>query len=806
MRERIRPFLNMVRRQARPALVIFAILVLITGVAYPLLVTGVAQVAFSHQANGSKIEQNGTLIGSELIGQPFSDPRYFWGRLSATPSFPYNASLSSGTNYGPNNPDLQLMVQARISALQVADPNNTQPIPVDLVTASASGLDPEISVASALYQMNRVARDRDMSVVAVQSLIDANTKDKQFGIMGEKVVNVLELNLALDRLQKEGGGGTYSPSQPSTPVTAGDQTVLGMRVSDWIFLIVVFAILIALAWGIGKLITIVYEETPGRISRLVLRIESYIYRPAKVDRTEGMDWKQYALSMLIFNAIGIAFLMLILMTQQFLPLNPQHLGSLSPDLAFNTAVSFGTNTNWQSYSGETTMSYFSQMVGLTVQNFLSAATGIAILIALIRGIRRKTTKELGNFWVDMTRAVIILLPLSLIVAVILVSQGSVQTLSPTMTTHLVQQVNDTADQLVTVQNIPVGPVASQEAIKMLGTNGGGFFNTNSAHPFENPTPFSNFVEIIAFLLIPIGLCFAYGRMVKDKRQGIAIFITMLIILVAFLGLTIWAEQAGNPVFQQLGVSQVMNGLQPGGNMEGKEVRFGIVQSCTFAVSTTATGCGAVDSMHDSLTPLGGLSPLLLMQFGEVVFGGVGSGLYGMLIFVIIAVFVAGLMIGRIPDYLGKKIGPFEMKMCTIIILIPIATTLLAAALAVMLPAGRAAALNPGPHGFTEILYAYTSAAANNGSAFAGVSTNTLFYNISMAIAMLVGRYPVAVFTLALAGSLAMKKVVPTSPGTLPTHTPLFISWTLGVVVLVGALSYFIALALGPIVEFLMSGG
>ena len=388
----------------------------------------------------------------------------------------------------------------------------------------------------------------------------------------------------------------------------------------------------------------------------------------------------------------------------------------------------------------------------------------------------------------------------------MVSQGVPQTLGGPIVGHLVQSVTDYSGNIISTQTIPVGPVASQEAIKMLGTNGGGFFNTNSAHPFENPTPFSNLMENMALLIIPIALCLVFGSMVKDRRQGIAILVAMVLIFAVFLGFAIWAESNGNPDLAKLGVSQIATDLQPGGNMEGKEVRFGVVPSSLFAVSTTATACGAVNSMHDSYTSLGGMAPLFLIQFGEVVFGGVGSGLYGMLIFVIIAVFVAGLMIGRMPDYLGKKIGPYEMKMCTIIILIPIVTILIGVAIAVMLPEGRAAVLNPGPHGFTEILYAFSSATNNNGSAFAGLATNSLFYNVALALAMLIGRFPVAVVTLALAGSLAAKKAVPVSPGTLPTHTPLFISWLIGVVVLIGALSFFLTLVLGPIVESLLWGG
>jgi K+-transporting ATPase ATPase A chain len=805
MTGRLSSFFGAMVRQARPACVLFLILVLFTGVIYPLLVTGVGQVMFPHQANGSKIEQNGTVVGSELIGQQFSEPKYFWGRLSSTPSFPYNASLSSGTNYGPSNPSLQQMVQARIDALHAADPSNTMPIPSDLVTASGSGLDPDISVASALYQLHRVAQARNMNLSVVQDLIAANTRDRQLGFLGEKTVNVLELNLALDDLQAEGSGGSFDPSAPSPEVPTDDSRVLGMMPTSWAFIAVFVILLAAFAFLIGKLILDIYEESPGFASRAIGRIETFIYRPARVER-QGMDWREYALAMLLFNSIGLLFLWTIIMGQQYLPLNPQGMGAVAPDLAFNTAGSFVTNTNWQSYAGETTMSYFTQMIGLTVQNFLSAATGFAVLMALIRGIRSRTTKDLGNFWVDVTRATLVLLPLAFVLALFLISQGVPQTFDGPIQAQLVHSVVDNNGNMVSMQTIPVGPVASQEAIKMLGTNGGGFFNTNSAHPFENPTPLSNLFENLGLLVIPVALCLVFGSMVKDRRQGLAILIAMVLIFAVFLGFAIWAEHAGNPALASLGVSQISTDLQPGGNMEGKELRFGVVPSCLFATSTTATSCGAVNSMHDSYTALGGMVPLFLMQFGEVVFGGVGSGLYGMLVFVLIAVFVAGLMIGRMPDYLGKKIGPYEMKMCTIIILVPIVTILIGVAIAVMTPEGRAATSNPGPHGFTEILYAFSSAANNNGSAFAGLSTNSLFYNLALGIAMLLGRFPVAVLTLALAGSLAAKKIVPVSPGTLPTHTPLFISWLIGVIVLIGALSFFLSLALGPIVEFLMQGG
>lgn len=795
----LRSVLTALRMQGRTAVVIFLMLALMTGLAYPLLVTGAAQVLFPHQANGSPIVQNGTVVGSELIGQPFSDPRYFWGRLSATPSFEYNASLSGGTNFGNDNPGLEQAVQDRMDALHAVDPNNTQPIPSDLVTASASGLDPHISVASAIYQLQRVARERNMSEEVVQLLIEVNTQDRQLGILGERTVNVLELNLALDQLEATSHGTAVSSEQ------APDERVLGMTTADWMFLLVLLIVLAVGALGMGRLLTITYEGTEGRWTHAVRRIEAYVYRPARVSG-EGMGWKMYALSLLLFNLLGFLFLIAVILVQPYMPFNPQELGPVSLDTAFNATVSFTTNTNWQSYAGETTMSYCTQMVGLTVQNFLSAATGLAVVMALIRGIGQRATTDLGNFWKDITRAILILLPLSFILAMVLVSQGCVQTLDGPMNAHLLQPVIDSTGAVVTTQTIPLGPVASQEAIKLLGTNGGGFFNANSAHPFENPTALTNLIEIVTLMIIPAGLCFTFGSMVKDRRQGVALFAAMMLIFVAFLGLAIWAEEGGNAILDDMGVSQIATDLQPGGNMEGKELRFGVVPSCTFAVATTSTSCGAVNSMHDSYTSLGGLSPLFLIQFGEVVFGGVGTGLCGMLVFVIIAVFVSGLMIGRMPDYLGKKIGPYEMKLCTIIILLPIVIVLVGTAVAVMLPEGRAGPLNPGPHGFTEILYAFSSAANNNGSAFAGLTVSTPFYNVILAFAMLLSRYPTILLTLALAGAMGLRKTVPPSPGSLPTHTPLFIGWLIGVIVLLGALSFFLTLALGPIAEFLMAGG
>jgi K+-transporting ATPase ATPase A chain len=513
--------------------------------------------------------------------------------------------------------------------------------------------------------------------------------------------------------------------------------------------------------------------------------------------------------------------------QAVLPLNPQNLGAVSADSSFNTAASFATNTNWQGYGGETTMSYLTQMLGMTVQNFVSAAAGMAVLIALIRGFARQNGNTIGNFWVDLTRGTLyILLPLSVILALILVSQGVVQTFSAYHTVPLVEAVEfdnpklDAAGQplkddkgapvtekaIQKEQVIAVGPAASQVAIKQLGTNGGGFFNVNSSHPLENATPLSNFFELLSILLIGAALCYTFGRMVGDTRQGWAILAAMTIVFIALLAVCVASEQSGNPAFTKLGVDQEVSATQAGGNMEGKETRYGIAASALWATATTAASNGSVNSMHDSYTPLGGLVPMWLMQLGEVIFGGVGSGLYGMIIFALVAVFVAGLMIGRTPEYLGKKIEAYEMKMAAISVLVPLVVVLAGTAIAVMLETGRASVANPGAHGFSEILYAFSSAGNNNGSAFAGLSANTPFYNTALGIAMFFSRFWIMVPVLALAGALAAKKRVPESTGTLPTHTPLFVFFLISVVLLVGALTFVPALALGPIVEHVLLFG
>ncbi len=581
-----------------------------------------------------------------------------------------------------------------------------------------------------------------------------------------------------------------------------------MSIYSWVQIIFYLVVLLALAKPLGSFMARVYQGERTFVDPLLRPVERLIYRLAGVNPAEDKNWKVYAIAVMLFNVLGLLVVYALQRLQGFLPLNPSGFGAVSPDSAWNTATSFASNTNWQGYGGETTMSYLTQMLGLAVQNFVSAATGMAVLIALIRGIVRRTTKGIGNFWVDLTRTTLyILLPLCVVVALVLVSQGVVQTFSPDQTVSLVQPTTDAAGKAVIHQVLPLGPAASQIAMKQLGTNGGGFFNTNSSHPFENPTPLSDFVEMLSILLIPAALCYTFGKMVGDTRQGWALLITMTLIFVAFLGVAVWAEQGGNPAFAKIGVDQTQSNLNPGGNMEGKEVRFGIANSALWATATTAASNGSVNSMHDSFMPLGGLVPLFMIQLGEIIFGGVGSGLYGMLAFVIVAVFVAGLMVGRTPEYLGKKIEAYEMKMASLMLLIPIVLAKVGTAVAVATPAGLVGILNTGgPHGFSEVLYAFSSAANNNGSAFAGLAANSPFYNIALGICMFFARYWLIIPTLAIAGSLAAKKKVPAGAGTLPTHTPLFIAWLIGVIMIVGALSFIPALSLGPIVEHLLLFG
>ncbi len=565
-----------------------------------------------------------------------------------------------------------------------------------------------------------------------------------------------------------------------------------------------FAILLALTKPLGLFMANVYEGKRTFLSPVLGRVERLFYRAAGVKVDDEMTFAGYAGAMLLFNFVGFVVVYALQRFQATLPLNPQALAGATPDLAFNTAVSFATNTNWQSYGGESTMSYATQMLGLTVQNFVSCATGMACVIALIRGITRKSTPNLGSFWVDLTRSTLyVLVPLSLVVALLLVSQGVVQTFHGYTTSALLQPTVDGDGKPVVDQLLALGPAASQIAIKQLGTNGGGFFNSNSAHPFENPTPISNFVQLLSILMIPAALCYTFGKMVGDTRQGWAILATMTIILVPLVCACAYFEQQGNPGFAAHGVDQVASALQAGGNMEGKETRFGIANSALWAGATTAASNGSVNAMHDSFTPLGGLVPLFLIQTGEVVFGGAGSGLYGMIVYAIISVFIAGLMVGRTPEYLGKKIEAFEMKMASLVILIPASAVLLGTATALLVQAGKSTIFNPGTHGFSEALYAFSSAANNNGSAFGGLGANSPFWNTSLGIAMFMGRYPLAIAALAIGASLAKKKLVPAGAGTLPTHGPLFVGMLVGVVLIVGALTFIPALALGPIVEHLL---
>jgi K+-transporting ATPase ATPase A chain len=573
-----------------------------------------------------------------------------------------------------------------------------------------------------------------------------------------------------------------------------------------------FAVLIALVRPLGAYMARVYAGKPIMLNRVLGPVERAFYRLLGTSPGEEMDWKTYTLALLLFSVAGFAMLYGLLRLQGILPLNPNHVGAVPSVLAFNTAISFVTNTNWQNYGGETTMSHLTQMLGLTVQNFASAASGMAVAMALIRGFARHSAQTIGNFWVDLTRGILyVLLPLACILAFVLVSQGVVQTLAGRVTVALQQPLayetqsgDGTTTSVVAMnQEVALGPVASQVAIKHLGTNGGGFFSTNSAHPFENPTPLTDLLATLAETMIPAALTYTFGRMVGDQRQGWALLAAMLIVLAMAVGGAYAAEAAGNPRVAALGIDQTASNSQPGGNMEGKELRFGIPRSSLFAVLTTATSCGAVNAMHDSFTPLGGLVPLAMMQFSEVILGGVGSGLYGMLVFAIIAVFIAGLMVGRTSEYLGKKIGAYEMKMASLVILVMPIVVLGLTAIGAATNSGTASIANPGAHGFSEILYAFTSQGNNNGSAFAGLAGNTPFYNVVGALAMLLGRFWLAIPTLALAGSLAHKKMVPVSMGTLPTHTGLFVVWLIAVVIIIGALVFFPALALGPIAEHLL---
>jgi K+-transporting ATPase ATPase A chain len=591
-----------------------------------------------------------------------------------------------------------------------------------------------------------------------------------------------------------------------------------------LLLFILIGIVVLCVKPLGTYIADVMDGPPNFARRAGCRLESWLYRLCGVDSREEMSWRQYAIALLLFNLVGAVIVYGLQRLQFFLPLNPQKFAGVSPDSSFNTAVSFVTNTNWQGYSGESTMGYLVQMAGLAVQNFLSAATGLAVAIALIRGFARHTVRTIGNFWVDITRSTLyLLLPLSFVLALVLVSQGVIQNFdgykdATTVETTTYQNpktdadgapIKDAAGNAVTeiamtrTQTLPMGPIASQEAIKELGTNGGGFLNANSAHPYENPTPLTNWLQMLAILVIPFALTYTFGKLVGDTRQGWVILVAMLILFVSLTMLAFYSEHHGNPLVAKQGIDQLTSATQSGGNMEGKETRFGIAASALFAAVTTATSCGAVNSMHDSMTPLGGFVPLFLIQLGELAPGGVGTGMYTVLMFAILGVFIAGLMIGRTPEYIGKKIEALEMKLASVFILTTPFVVLIGTAVAVSIVAGKVAVANPGPHGFSEILYAFSSAANNNGSAFGGISTNTVFYNVALGLAMFIGRFWPIVAALAIAGSLAAKKRIPVTDGTMPTHGPLFIALLIGSILLIGVLTYVPALALGPVVEHFM---
>ncbi len=583
-----------------------------------------------------------------------------------------------------------------------------------------------------------------------------------------------------------------------------------MTANGWFQIAIFLGAVLAVTKPMGLFMAHVFERKKTFLDPVLRPLERLLYRLTGVDEQHEMKWTEYGISMLLFSGVSMLLLYLIQRAQTILPFNPQRLAAVAPELAFNTAASFTTNTNWQAYSPETTMSYFTQMAGLAYHNFVSAAVGIALAIAFIRGIARREKQTIGNFWVDMTRTILwVLLPICIVFALALVSQGVVQNLKPYDTVKLLepQQVQKTGPdgkpvtQTITEQVIAQGPVASQEAIKMYGTNGGGFFNANSAHPFENPTPFSNFLEMVSIFAIPAGLTYTLGKMTGSQRHGWAVWGAMTILFLAGVTTAYWAETQGNPLLK--GVDQRASLTQSGGNMEGKEVRFGMANSALFATITTDASCGAVNGAHDSYTPIGGMVPLVNIMLGEVVFGGVGAGMYGILIFVVLTVFIAGLMVGRTPEYLGKKIEAYDVKMAMLVVLVFPLVILVFAAVSVLAKFGTSSIANPGPHGFTEILYAFTSAAGNNGSAFAGLSANTLWYNTTMGVTMLIGRFFMIIPMLAVAGNLARKKYVPPSLGTFPVTTPLFTVLLVSVILIVGALTFFPALSLGPVLEHLL---
>jgi len=775
---------EIMKKYIGPAVMATVVMALITGIVYPLLVTGVSQAVFPHQANGSPIVRDGKTVGSELIGQNFTQDKYFHGRPSAAGSG-YDAMASGGSNFGPSNTKLYERVSETANeSRQKGDVGENGTVPVDAVTASGSGLDPDITLANALDQVPRVAKARNMTEDEVRGLVSKHVKERDLGVLGEPRVNVLELNLALDDGQKASGASTSDFGR-------GDPQMYGI-----IQAVLVFAAVVIAAYLVAMFIYKTMKGQWSKKSKMLKKAGGLFYRLLRIDPKENMDWKTYTFSVLTFSIVSFLFTYIILRGQGALPLNPQGLPSVGPDIALNTAVSFGTNTNWQVYSGEQTMSYLSQMLALTFQNFMSAAVGMAVAVALMRGItNKKKGRGLGNFWVDITRLTMyVLIPISIIFALFFVSQGVPQTFNgPIHATTL-----EGAQQI-----IPVGPVASQESIKMLGTNGGGFFNANSAHPYENPNPLTNAAQIFLLLLLPMAFLVLFGKMARNLKQGWVLFVVVLVFLVAAICFTTYEEQLGNRSFHTLGVDQSPSGLQTGGNMEGKEVRFGIYGSTLFAVPTTAVSCGAVNSMHDSYTPLGGMVPLVLILLGEVVPGGAGSGFFSLFMYILITIFIAGLMVGRSPSYLGKKIATFDMKM-TVLVLISIETTILAfSAISVVISQGTGGILNPGPHGLSEVLYTFGSGVGNNGSAFAGLTATNPWYITTMVIAMFIGRFFIIIPMMAVAGSFANKAVYPPTSGTLPTDNATFGAFLIAIIVIVAGLSFLPILVLGPILEHLI---